>query len=105
MNILLLDGLPEEYEGISLSADFRNMIQVDLIMQERDSETFIIATANDVSQLPAELTRKGRFSENFFVDLGSYEERMETLRIHTRRYLKDAAEGIDVKYLTADRRQ
>ena len=37
MNILLLDGLPEEYEGIPLSADFRNMIQVDLILQENDA--------------------------------------------------------------------
>jgi hypothetical protein len=38
VNILLLDGLPEEYEGIPISADFRNMIQVDLIMQEEGVE-------------------------------------------------------------------
>lgn len=37
MNILLLDGLPEDYKGIPLSADFRNMIQVDLILHETDS--------------------------------------------------------------------
>ncbi|NLL92507.1 MAG: hypothetical protein GX222_08900 [Ruminococcaceae bacterium] len=36
MNILLLDGLPEEYEGIPISADFRNMIQVDLILNDPD---------------------------------------------------------------------
>ena len=34
MNILLLGGLPEEYEGIPISADFRNMVQADLIMHE-----------------------------------------------------------------------
>lgn len=34
MNILLMDGLPEDYEGIPISADFRNMIQVDLILRE-----------------------------------------------------------------------
>lgn len=34
MSILLLDGLPEEYEGIPISADFRNMIQVDLILHD-----------------------------------------------------------------------
>lgn len=34
MNILLLDGLPEEYEGIPISADFRNMIHVDLIFHD-----------------------------------------------------------------------
>ena len=37
MNILLLDGLPEEYEGIPISADFRNMIQVDLILHDPDT--------------------------------------------------------------------
>jgi hypothetical protein len=37
MNILLMDGLPEEYEGIPISADFRNMIQVDLILHEDDA--------------------------------------------------------------------
>ena len=36
MNILLLDGLPDDYEGIPLSTDFRNMINVDLIMQEEE---------------------------------------------------------------------
>ena len=34
MSILLLDGLPEEYEGIPISADYRNMIQVDLILHD-----------------------------------------------------------------------
>lgn len=36
MSLLLLDGLPEEYEGIPISADFRNMIQVDLILHDPD---------------------------------------------------------------------
>lgn len=36
MNILLLDGLPEEYAGTPLSTDFRNMIQVDLILHDPD---------------------------------------------------------------------
>jgi hypothetical protein len=34
MSILLLDGLPEEYEGVRISADFRNMIQVDMILHD-----------------------------------------------------------------------
>lgn len=37
MNILLMNGLPEEYEGIPISADFRNMIQVDLILHDTES--------------------------------------------------------------------
>lgn len=37
MNILLMNGLPEEYDGIPISADFRNMIQVDLILHDDES--------------------------------------------------------------------
>lgn len=37
MNILLMNGLPEEYDGIPISADFRNMIQVDLILHDTES--------------------------------------------------------------------
>lgn len=51
-------------------------------MQERNSPVFIVATANDVQQLPPELLRKGRFDEIFFVDFPTFEERKEILRIH-----------------------
>jgi len=37
MNILLMEGLPEEYEGIPISADFRNMVQVDLILHDPEA--------------------------------------------------------------------
>jgi SpoVK/Ycf46/Vps4 family AAA+-type ATPase len=53
-------------------------------LQERKEghPVFVVATSNDVSQLPPELLRKGRFDEIFFVDLPSYEERKEIFRIH-----------------------
>jgi hypothetical protein len=44
-------------------------------MQEREGSVFVIATANDVSALPPELLRKGRFDELFFVDLPTARER------------------------------
>jgi SpoVK/Ycf46/Vps4 family AAA+-type ATPase len=37
-------------------------------MQEKASAVFVVATANDVSQLPPEMLRKGRFDELFFVN-------------------------------------
>lgn len=49
-------------------------------MQERQGEAFVMATANDVSSLPPELLRKGRFDELWFVDLPNYGERVEVLR-------------------------
>jgi predicted AAA+ superfamily ATPase len=51
-------------------------------MAERRSEVLLVATANDVRQLPPELLRKGRFDEIFFVDLPTAAERADVLRIH-----------------------
>ncbi len=51
-------------------------------MQERSGDVFVVATANDISRLPPELLRKGRFDEIFFVDLPDAETRGEIFRIH-----------------------
>lgn len=48
-------------------------------MQDRQGDAFVIATANDVSALPPELLRKGRFDELWFVDLPNREERVQIL--------------------------
>src|SRR5690349_14673357 len=51
-------------------------------LSEKTAPVFVVATANDISQLPPELMRKGRLDEIFFVDLPSNEEREEIFRIH-----------------------
>ncbi len=51
-------------------------------MAERQSHVFIVATANDISTLPPELVRKGRFDEIFFVDLPDVTVRASILAIH-----------------------
>lgn len=51
-------------------------------LSEKTAPVFVVATANDISQLPPELLRKGRLDEIFFVDLPSREERHEIFRIH-----------------------
>jgi len=51
-------------------------------MAERESEVFVVATANDISTLPPELVRKGRFDEIFFVDLPNENVRKSILAIH-----------------------
>ncbi|MCA1957311.1 MAG: AAA family ATPase [Nitrospira sp.] len=53
-------------------------------LQEKKQEVFVIATANDLSALPPELLRKGRFDEIFFVDLPDDEERKAIWEIHLR---------------------
>ena len=69
-------------------------------MAERKSRTFLVATSNDVSQLPPELLRKGRVDEIFFVDLPEPLVREEIYRIHLRKRKQDAA-AFDVPRLAA----
>ena len=54
-------------------------------MQERSAPVFVVATANDVSNLPPELLRKGRFDEIFFVDLPDINERAKIFEIHLQK--------------------
>ncbi len=51
-------------------------------MQEKKSPVFVVATANDISAMPPELLRKGRFDEIFFLDLPTFEERREIFSVH-----------------------
>ncbi len=59
-------------------------------LSEKTAPVFVVATANDISQLPAELLRKGRLDEIFFVDLPTAEERTEIFRIHLAKRRRDA---------------
>jgi AAA+ superfamily predicted ATPase len=60
-------------------------------MQEKTRGLFVAATANRIDLLPAEMIRKGRFDEVFFVDLPLEEERIEIFRIHLTRRGVDAS--------------
>ena len=60
-------------------------------LQDKTAPCFVVATANDVSALPPELLRKGRFDEIFFVDLPSALERAEIFAIHLRKRRRDPA--------------
>jgi SpoVK/Ycf46/Vps4 family AAA+-type ATPase len=58
-------------------------------MQDHRHPIFIMATSNDISALPPELMRKGRFDEVFFVDLPDLVAREQILRIHLKRRRRD----------------
>ena len=60
-------------------------------MQEKKSPVFIVATSNDISALPPELLRKGRFDELFFVDLPDAEQRQTIFSIHLAKHQQDPA--------------
>ena len=60
-------------------------------LAEKQAPVFVVATANDVTSLPPELLRRGRFDELFFVDLPGPSEREEILAIHLAAHERDPA--------------
>ena len=70
-------------------------------MQEKTKPVFVLTTANNVSALPPELKRKGRFDEIFYVDFPNPDERAEILKVHLKKREKDGSR-IDVQQLACD---
>jgi SpoVK/Ycf46/Vps4 family AAA+-type ATPase len=88
--------LDEIEKGISTSQSDQGISQRLLgtlltWMAERKSLVFIVATSNDISQLPPELIRKGRLDEIFFVDLPDSKTRKEIFSIHLKRRKENPA--------------
>lgn len=87
--VLWIDELEKGLAGIGGSGDSGVATRVfgTLLtwMEEKTQPVFVVATANDISQLPPELLRKGRLDEIFFVDLPTTRNRAEILMIHLAR--------------------
>ncbi|MFS1515373.1 AAA family ATPase [Bacillus sp. SCS-151] len=90
-SILWIDEIEKGFSGISNSGDggtsSRVFGQFLTWMQEKKSPVFVIATANNISALPPEMMRKGRFDEIFFVDLPTKHERKDILKVHINKRL------------------
>lgn len=71
-------------------------------MQEKTAPVFVVATANDVSSLPPEFLRKGRFDEIFSVDLPSHSERKEIFDIVIRGTTPSRGHLLDNKSINLD---
>lgn len=69
-------------------------------MQDRESGVFLAATSNNISALPPEMLRKGRFDEIFFVDLPAAATRAELFALHLKKRGRDAAQ-FDLQNLAA----
>lgn len=69
-------------------------------MSEKKAPVFLVATANDITRLPPEMVRKGRFDEIFFVDLPDAPQRREILDIHLRKRRLDTGQ-FDLEELAA----
>lgn len=87
--VIWIDELEKAFAGTSGAGDsgtssrvFGSFLQW---LQDHEKPVFVVATANNVRALPAELLRKGRFDEIFFCDLPTEDERKEILDIHLRK--------------------
>lgn len=69
-------------------------------LQDKKESVFIVATSNDISQLPPELLRKGRFDEIFFVDLPDEKVRGNIFKIHFKKRKFDS-EKFDLPQLVS----
>ena len=70
-------------------------------LQEKESLAFVVATANDITKMPPELLRKGRFDEIFYVALPKNEERRTIFSIHIRKRRPDDVQAINLDKLVS----
>ena len=102
--ILWVDELEKAFAGIS-SGGGGNEVTTRLFgtfltwMQEKKSAAFVVATANDITKLPPELLRKGRFDEILYVALPNDEERKKIFEIHLSKRRKQDVWNIDLNEL------
>ena len=92
-SILWVDEIEKSLSGLNSNGDSGTSSRIFgtflTWMQEKTAPVFVIATANNINSLPAELLRKGRFDEIFFVDLPTQREREEIFKLHLSKRLKD----------------
>lgn len=105
-SVLWIDELEKMFPASGLHSEADGGLSVRVFgtflnwMQEKKAPVFVAATSNDISALPPELLRKGRFDEIFFVDLPDPEERKTIFAIHLARHKQDAAK-FDLGHLSA----
>lgn len=95
--VLWIDEIEKMFPHAALTSDADGGLSLRLFgtfltwMQEKKSPVFIVATSNDISALPPEFLRKGRFDELFFVDLPDAEQRQAIFSIHLAKHQTDPA--------------
>ena len=91
--VLWIDEIEKAFSGVGESGGASDVTtrlfgQFLTWMQEKNDTVYIIATANNISRIPPEFLRKGRFDELFFVDFPGEDERRKILEIHLNKRKK-----------------
>jgi AAA+ superfamily predicted ATPase len=88
--ILWIDEIDKAFSNMDSRGDSgtSNRVLASFLtwLSEKSAAVFVVATANNVKNLPLEILRKGRFDEIFFLDLPIYEERVEIFKIHLKEF-------------------
>jgi SpoVK/Ycf46/Vps4 family AAA+-type ATPase len=104
--VLWIDEIEKAFASAGSSGDADAGLSQRLLatlltwMQDRESGVFLAATSNNISALPPEMLRKGRFDEIFFVDLPAAATRAELFALHLKKRGRDAAQ-FDLQNLAA----
>lgn len=103
--VLWIDELEKAFSGINGaggSAEITTRLFGYFLtwMQEKPGAVFVVATANDITNIPPELLRRGRFDEIFYVDLPSERERKQIFTVKTNQ-LTPTPKGLDYAELAA----
>lgn len=103
--VLWIDELEKAFSGLGQNNDSgvgqRMFGQFLNWLSDRRGPVFVVATANDVTKLPPEFTRKGRFDEMFFLGLPSSDERRSIWEIHLQRPRR-REESMDIQALVTE---
>ena len=90
--ILWIDEIEKGFSGLGNGGDSGTSSRIFGTflswMQEKTKPVFVVATANNISGLPSEMMRKGRFDEIFFIDLPTFNERKQIFEVHLKSRLK-----------------
>jgi AAA+ superfamily predicted ATPase len=104
--VLWIDEIEKAFASAGSSGDADAGLSQRLLatlltwMQDRESGVFLAATSNNISALPPEMLRKGRFDEIFFVDLPNVQTRSALFALHLKKRGRDAA-AFDLSVLAA----
>ena len=101
--ILWIDEIDKAFAGVDGRGDAGTTSRVFgtfiTWLAEKTTPVFVVATANNIQSLPAEMLRKGRFDEIFFVGLPSQDERQEIFAVHLARLRPQNLKQYDLERL------
>lgn len=93
--VLWVDEIDKAFAGAQSSGDSgttsRVLASFITWLSEKTSPVFVVSTANNIDAIPAEILRKGRFDEIFFLNLPTREEREDIFKVHINKYRPDSA--------------